>query len=97
MPEEVIELPKSVKTVYETMRENGYFVFNSGGKNDFNFQWKKSDLYDYDGPGRTGYYGPDWRKRPKGKPFFAQIQLKGGKNSGRYKGAPKPEGKKKKG
>ena len=37
VPEEVFRLPSGVQTVYETLREAGYFVYNGGGKNDFNF------------------------------------------------------------
>jgi len=79
---EVIFLPAGVKTCYEVLRDAGYYVYNGGGKNDFNFVWDKSDLYDFDG-GRIGFHGKYWQKRREGQPFFAQIQLKGGKNSGK--------------
>ncbi|MFC1597112.1 sulfatase-like hydrolase/transferase [Planctomycetota bacterium] len=82
VPEEVIHLPGGVKTVYEVFREQGYFVYNGGGKNDFNFIWEVSQLYDFDGK-RTGFHGSYWQKRKEGQPFFAQIQLRGGKNSGK--------------
>lgn len=87
VPGEVIHLPNGVKTVYELMRENGYYVYSSQGKNDFNFMFDLDNLYD-DIAGRMGFSGPQWRERPEGKPYFAQIQLKGGKNSGFYKGSP---------
>lgn len=83
---EVIHLPDGVKTVYQMMREAGYYVYSSRGKNDFNFIFDLDDLYD-DIAGGMGFSGPQWRKRPDGKPFFAQIQLRGGKNTGRFKGA----------
>lgn len=86
VPGEVIHLPHGVKTVYELMRDAGYYVYSSRGKNDFNFIFELDDLYD-DIAGNMGFSGPQWRKRPAGKPFFAQIQLKGGKNSGRFAGA----------
>jgi len=88
VPGEVIHLPEGAKTVYEILRDHGYYVYNGGGKNDFNFLWKMDELYDFDG-GRIGFGGPYWRKRAKGQPFFAQIQLRGGKNSGRFAGSEK--------
>ena len=88
-PEEVIHLPDGVKTVYEVMREAGYFVTNEGmNKNDFNFIWNSGDLYDLDRKGKAKGKGSArnlWRHRAKGQPFFAQVQLKGGKNSGRFR------------
>ncbi len=88
VPEEVINLPDGVVTVYELFRKHGYYVFNGGGKNDFNFIWKLEDLYDFDGK-RIGFSGPHWRKRKDDQPFFAQIQLRGGKNSGNFTGHQK--------
>lgn len=89
VPEEVIHLPKGVKTIYQLMREAGYFVTTSGmNKNDFNFLWKSDDLYDINKT--SGKAGKLWRQRPEGKPFFAQIQLRGGKNGGKV---PKGESK----
>ena len=84
VPEEVINLPDGVETVYELMREAGYYVASSEGKNDFNFLFDMDELYDtYDSK-----MGPHtlWREQSGDKPFFAQIQLKGGKNSGQFKG-----------
>jgi arylsulfatase A-like enzyme len=88
VPEEVIHLPEGVKTVYEVMREQGYYVISSKGKNDFNFMFDMNNLYDALLSKPMGYGGPDWRKRKEGQPFFAQIQLKGGKNSGKFAGYP---------
>lgn len=87
MPEEVINLPEGVETVYELMRGAGYYVTSSRGKNDFNFVFELNDLYDQLA-GNMGFSKDHWAGRPKGKPFFAQIQLKGGKDSGQYSGAP---------
>ncbi len=89
VPGEVIHLPEKVKTVYEVMRDAGYYVCSSKGKNDFNFIFDMADLYD-DVPSSMGPHS-GWRNCPKGKPFFAQIQLKGGKNSGQFAGAPARE------
>ena len=86
VPGEVINLPDGVVTAYELMRDAGYFVVSSEGKNDFNFMFEMDELYD----AYTSKMGPhtDWRARAEGQPFFAQIQLKGGKNNGRFDGAP---------
>jgi arylsulfatase A-like enzyme len=88
VPEEVIYLPEGVKTVYQLMREAGYYVTSSKGKNDFNFIFETDDLYDRIAGG-MGYSKQHWSDRPKGKPFFTQIQLRGGKNSGQFAGASK--------
>ncbi len=78
---EAIHLPDGVKTVYQLMREAGYFVTTQGAnKNDFNFIWNAKAFYDRNG-GKL--FPPHWRKRQPNQPFFAQIQLKGGKNSGK--------------
>ncbi|MBX2851546.1 MAG: sulfatase [Phycisphaeraceae bacterium] len=82
VPEEVIHLPDGVKTVYQLMREAGYHVTSNTGKNDFNFIFSTKELYDQMGKG-MGLSDNHWRNRPEGKPFFAQIQLRGGKNSGK--------------
>jgi len=37
IPEEVFHLPEYAETVYQLMRNNGYYVINAGPKNDFNF------------------------------------------------------------
>ena len=84
VPEEVIHLPHGVKTIYQLMREAGYFVTTQGmNKNDFNFIWDSKDLYDQQSkkmlPGL-------WKNRANNQPFFAQIQLHGGKHAFHLKG-----------
>jgi len=86
VPGEVNPLPDEVETVYEMMRTAGYFVCSNKGKNDFNFLFSLEELYDLAGPGMGPFAG--WRERPGATPFFAQIQLRGGKNSGQFAGAP---------
>ena len=81
VPEEVIHLPDGVKTVYQLMREAGYYVTSNAGKNDFNFMWDKGDLYDRVVPGMNLRGRQHWEDRPEDKPFFAQIQLRGGKHA----------------
>jgi arylsulfatase A-like enzyme len=72
-----INLPADVRLASEIMREAGYYVTNgrfnddeslAKGKTDYNFEYP-SDLYD----------GSDWSDRAADQPFFAQIQLRGGK------------------
>jgi len=74
-----IHLPKGVRTLPEIFREQGYYVTNGSaplppdrtytvGKTDYNFEFPK-DLYD----------GTEWSGRKPGQPFFAQVQLRGGK------------------
>ncbi|MCK5270917.1 MAG: sulfatase, partial [Sedimentisphaerales bacterium] len=78
-----INLPSQIKLLPEYFRQAGYYVCNGNsacsnvndfgikqyrGKTDYNFVYDKS-LYD----------GLDWSGRQKGQPFFAQIQLLGGK------------------
>ena len=48
VPGEVIHLPEKVKTVYEVMRDAGYYVCSSKGKNDFNFIFDAREQMDLD-------------------------------------------------
>ncbi len=67
-------LPKGMKTIPELMIDAGYVTFNVG-KTDYNFS--HGAIYTKIG-GKEAGLAP-WRSLPKGKPFFGQIQLKGGK------------------
>lgn len=74
---EKIHLASGVEPVPAIFQRAGYFSCNGGyplkgktiGKTDYNFEWNPS-IYD----------GNDWAARKSGQPFFAQIQLWGGKN-----------------
>ena len=72
---EKLYLPEGVKTIPELFKAAGYYTSNSSynfkakGKTDYNFVFEHDDLYD----------GIDWSGRAEGQPFFAQIQLRGGK------------------
>ena len=75
--ERKIDLPGEVEPVPAILRRAGYYVTNGSfrsdrawarGKTDYNFIYPR-DLYD----------GADWSARADGQPFFAQIQLRGGK------------------
>jgi arylsulfatase A-like enzyme len=71
-----IQLPSHVKLIPEYFQDAGYWTCNMGtphgspklGKTDYNFEWDASV-----------YNGSDWTDRKPGQPFFAQIQLHGGK------------------
>ena len=73
------ELPPEVTPIPTLLKQAGYFVTNGRltapgsdelgvGKTDYNFVYA-DDLYD----------GGDWAEREPGQPFFAQVQLRGGK------------------
>jgi arylsulfatase A-like enzyme len=66
---ESYRVPESLKLIPELFAGAGYDVLNGGkGKEDYNFI-PRGELYS----------GADWSKRTSGRPFFAQIQLHGGK------------------
>ncbi len=72
---EKIQLPPGVELVPRLFQRAGYYTSNGGyhpaqkkGKTDYNFEY---DPLVYD--------GPDWAGRKPGQPFFAEIQLLGGK------------------
>ncbi len=72
-----IHLPAGVELVPALFQRAGYYTTNGDyplkgkklGKTDYNFEWDPK-VYD----------GNDWAGRKPGQPFFAQIQLWGGKN-----------------
>jgi len=73
--QEKIHLPPGVELVPRLFQSAGYYTCNGGyhpaqrkGKTDYNFEFAPT-LYD----------GTDWSGRKPGQPFFAQIQLLGGK------------------
>jgi arylsulfatase A-like enzyme len=66
----MIHLPDGVKTLPELFQQAGYATFNRG-KTDYNFVFDNAALYTV----------KDWKEaQAQGKPWFGQIQLKGGKN-----------------
>lgn len=72
-----IELPAGVEPLPVLLRRAGYHTSNAdypakgrgAGKTDYNFTWDAA-IYD----------GNTWAGRRPGQPFFAQLQLWGGKN-----------------
>ncbi|MBM4000823.1 MAG: sulfatase [Planctomycetes bacterium] len=73
---EKIRLPEGIRIVPELFQQAGYYTCNGSwpggrgaiGKTDYNFEWN-TKCYD----------AADWSHRKEGQPFFAQIQLEGGK------------------
>lgn len=82
-------LPEGVKAVPQLFREAGYLTFNEE-KTDYNFSYDYNDLYssDFERPSnsvvKSHLVGLDltWLEQLKGKKFFGQIQLSGGKYQG---------------
>ena len=87
-------LPEGYKTVPELFVDAGYQTFNIG-KDDYNFNYDRSRMYNAH-EGIAGFQGAhdgadfDWAKKLRNKPFFGQLQLKGGKHS-KFKGMNVPE------
>lgn len=82
-PSDQISLPEGARTVPELMRAAGYYTFNRG-KLDYNFTHAPKQLYDAHNASMNFDQLRDvatlWRPATTaGKPFFGQIQLRGGK------------------
>ena len=89
-----ITLPAGMKTVPQLLKEAGYHASNISfeeflrangpvkiAKTDYNFVWDRPANYD-----RT-----HWADRQAGQPFFAQVQLQGGKHRGQKPGPAWPK------
>ncbi len=89
-----ITLPAGMKTVPQLLRAAGYhtgnlsfeeFLRTNGpvkvAKTDYNFVWDRAATYD------TNH----WATRRDGQPFFAQVQLNGGKHRGQKPGPAWPK------
>ena len=82
-------LPEGITTLPQLFREAGYITFNEH-KADYNFTYKYDDLFspEFKRPNkktvRSHLVGHDltWLEQLKGKQFFGQIQLSGGKYQG---------------
>lgn len=70
-----IHLPDSIRSIPEYMREAGYYTSNANHK----FDGKGKEDYDYVYSSEHLFDGIDWVGRAEGQPFFAQVQLRGGK------------------
>jgi len=80
----MIHLPEGVTPLPQTLRKNGVYTFNEGGKDDYNFVFSLDDFYDFIPKGKG--WGPKalvagecWKGLPEGQRFFGQVQLGGGK------------------
>jgi arylsulfatase A-like enzyme len=70
------KLPAEIPLISDLFKQAGYYTCNGEGSSA-----KKPGKTDYNFLERNDYYdGADWKQRPLDKPFFAQIQLRGGKN-----------------
>lgn len=79
-------LPAGVFTLPSLLKEAGYLTFNES-KEDYNFTYEREDLFseEFERLGYGGHFkGRDvsFLEQLKGKPFFGQIQLSGGKFEG---------------
>ncbi|MDQ8199442.1 sulfatase [Pelagicoccus enzymogenes] len=78
-----IKLPNGLKALPQILKNAGYRTYNFG-KDDFNFMYQWEDLYDNDHVEHFHWKesnGVGWKSiKPGDKPFFAQIQLEGGKS-----------------
>lgn len=73
---EKITLPGNIKLIPNYFRQAGYYVVNCAGG-----AWDKAGKTDYNFTfDPTTYDKGDWTERKEGQPFFAQVQLHGGKN-----------------
>ena len=81
-----IHLPKLIRPLPEYFKQHGYYTVNGGPKTTVyhsNLNWKDKKLgkADYNFVWDPAIYDDnDWRNRAPGQPFFAQIQLRGGKH-----------------
>lgn len=77
-------LPESATPLPIRFRKAGYWTFNEGGKDDYNFEFTTDEFYNYVrsrggwGPKNT-VAGDCWAVKKKDQPFFGQVQLGGGK------------------
>ena len=77
-------LPSDIVPLPIRFREAGYWTFNEGGKDDYNFYFRTDEFYDYV-PQKRGWgpaslvAGDCWKGRKPDQPFFGQVQLGGGK------------------
>ncbi|MCA9178235.1 MAG: sulfatase [Planctomycetales bacterium] len=87
-------LPDAVVPLPIRMRKAGYWTFNEGGKDDYNFEWDPKEFYDFvknRGWGPAAFVrGECLQDCPQDKPFFGQIQLGGGKLGARAKATVDP-------
>lgn len=80
----MIHLPEGVKPLPQVFRNHGWYTFNEGGKDDYNFVFDLKDLYDHV-PKKRGWgpaalvAGECWAGAKRDQQFYGQVQLGGGK------------------
>ena len=75
-------LPAGLRTLPGHFRRAGDLTFNEA-KDDYNFEKPRLHLYSHEFGTKAHFSGDlEWMSELKGKPFFGQIQLKGGKLGG---------------
>ncbi len=77
-------LPESVIPIPIRMRDAGWWTFNEGGKDDYNFMFDLTEWYDdlyFDRAWAPDRFlsGESLAQKSKDQPFFGQLQLGGGK------------------
>lgn len=84
-----LKLPDSIKFIPEYFKQAGYYTSNGGMLNLSDYSKTKTGKTDYNIVfDKNMYDAAEWSGRKEGQPFFAQLQLKGGKNRGAK--VPKP-------
>lgn len=78
-----LKLPGAIKFVPEYFKRAGYYTSNGGMLNLNDYSQTKAGKTDYNLVFDNKMYdAAEWSGRKDGQPFFAQLQLKGGKNRG---------------
>lgn len=75
-----LKLPGAIKFVPEYFKRAGYYTSNGGMLNLSDYSQTKAGKTDYNLVFDKEMYAAEWSGRKQGQPFFAQLQLKGGKN-----------------
>ena len=71
-------LPDGVTPLPVLFRQNGYYTFNEGGKDDYNFEYDLAEFYDHV-PKKRGWgpaalvAGDCWAGRKDGQPFLRAL------------------------
>ncbi len=78
-----LKLPANFKFIPEYFKAAGYYTSNGGMLNLKDYTGTKTGKTDYNLDfDKKMYDASEWSGRRKGQPFFAQLQLHGGKNRG---------------
>ncbi|MEO0414660.1 MAG: sulfatase, partial [Verrucomicrobiota bacterium] len=82
-------LPANVVPLPIQFRKAGFWTFNEGGKDDYNFTFSTDEFYDVLPSSKLApdafLAGKALEGNTEGKGFFGQLQLKGGKLGGKAK------------